>query len=228
MRHPVRWIASLALLAALVALSADPDRQPAIPISGVAPDVDRAAGPDRRTALDRRRPTTTTRSAPAPKIAKKTRTRSTATRTPVGAPSITTTARSRRAVAVSVSACTSTPPRTWPREQIELQTPTPGFAAQIYVANRIELSLPYGDSAPLTARGWRGPVGADANVRGDRPHPALALERRALSLLPRLDREAAARPAAPRRSPSSPCSAERAPLRGRSSASLQRRSSNSG
>ncbi len=49
--------------------------------------------------------------------------------------------------------------------QIEIQTPTPGFAAQIYVANHIDLSLPYGDSTPLTARGWHGPVGEDPNVR---------------------------------------------------------------
>jgi serine/threonine protein kinase len=48
---------------------------------------------------------------------------------------------------------------------IELQTPTPGFSVQIYVANHIELALPYGDSTPLTARGWQGPVGASASVR---------------------------------------------------------------
>ena len=50
-------------------------------------------------------------------------------------------------------------------KQIEIQTPTPGFAAQIYVANHIDLSLPYGDSTPLTARGWHGPVGEEPNVR---------------------------------------------------------------
>jgi eukaryotic-like serine/threonine-protein kinase len=47
---------------------------------------------------------------------------------------------------------------------IEIQTPTPGFAAQIYVANQIQLSLPYGDSTPLAARGWQGPVGASSYV----------------------------------------------------------------
>jgi hypothetical protein len=50
-------------------------------------------------------------------------------------------------------------------KQIEIQTPTPGFAAQIYVANQIEESLPYGNSTPLTARGWQGPVGEDPDVR---------------------------------------------------------------
>jgi eukaryotic-like serine/threonine-protein kinase len=48
--------------------------------------------------------------------------------------------------------------------QIELQTPTPGFAVQIYVANHIRLSLPYGSSIPLTARGWQGPVGEDSSI----------------------------------------------------------------
>ena len=59
--------------------------------------------------------------------------------------------------------------------QIEIQTPTPGFAAQIYVANHIDLSLPYGDSTPLTARGWRGPVGSDPDVRNS-AHISLALD----------------------------------------------------
>jgi len=49
-------------------------------------------------------------------------------------------------------------------KQIEIQTPTPGFAALLYVANHIDLSLPYGNSTPLTARGWQGPVGEDSKV----------------------------------------------------------------
>ena len=42
---------------------------------------------------------------------------------------------------------------------LEIETPTPGFAAQIYVANHIQLSLAYGNSTSLAARGWQGPVG---------------------------------------------------------------------
>ena len=61
---------------------------------------------------------------------------------------------------------------------LEIQTPTPGFAVQIYVADQIDLALPYGSSVPLTARGWHGPVATSANVsNGDhvfftlpRPH----------------------------------------------------------
>jgi hypothetical protein len=47
---------------------------------------------------------------------------------------------------------------------LEIQTPTPGFAVQIYVGDQIELELPYGDSKPLTERGWQGPVGASGYV----------------------------------------------------------------
>jgi serine/threonine-protein kinase len=47
---------------------------------------------------------------------------------------------------------------------LEIQTPTPGFAVQVYVANRIALGLPYGVSTPLRERGWVGPVGASSNV----------------------------------------------------------------
>jgi serine/threonine-protein kinase len=47
---------------------------------------------------------------------------------------------------------------------LEIQTPTPGFAVQIYVGDQIELELPYGDSKPLAERGWQGPVGASGYV----------------------------------------------------------------
>ena len=71
-------------------------------------------------------------------------------------------ARRRRA-----SGSTSTPRRACRRKALEIQTPTPGFAAQIYVADHIDLELPYGDSTPLAARGWQGPVGA-SSVRAQR------------------------------------------------------------
>jgi serine/threonine-protein kinase len=47
---------------------------------------------------------------------------------------------------------------------LQIQTPTPGFAVQVYVADHIDLSLPYGDATPLAARGWQGPVGASKSV----------------------------------------------------------------
>jgi serine/threonine-protein kinase len=48
---------------------------------------------------------------------------------------------------------------------IELQTSTPGFAVQIYYADSIDESLPYGSSVPLKVRGWQGPVGASSSVQ---------------------------------------------------------------
>jgi tRNA A-37 threonylcarbamoyl transferase component Bud32 len=47
---------------------------------------------------------------------------------------------------------------------IEIQTPTPGFAVQIYVADQVNVELAYGNSTPLTARGWQGPVGSSRSV----------------------------------------------------------------
>ena len=54
---------------------------------------------------------------------------------------------------------------------VEIQTPTPGFAVQVYVADQIELALPYGDPTPLTQRGWTGPVGQSDDVRADERIP---------------------------------------------------------
>ena len=48
---------------------------------------------------------------------------------------------------------------------VELLTPTPGFAVQVYVADHIA-QLPYGSSVALAARGWHGPVGASPGVDG--------------------------------------------------------------
>jgi eukaryotic-like serine/threonine-protein kinase len=47
---------------------------------------------------------------------------------------------------------------------VEVQTETPGFAVQIYAADHIDLNLPYGNSTPLSSRGWLGPIGASAHV----------------------------------------------------------------
>jgi len=47
---------------------------------------------------------------------------------------------------------------------VEIQTPTPGFAVQLYVGDHPQFELPYGDSTPLSGRGWQGPVGASASI----------------------------------------------------------------
>jgi serine/threonine-protein kinase len=48
---------------------------------------------------------------------------------------------------------------------IEIETDTPGFAVQIYAASQVRLSLPYGNPTSLAARGWQGPVGESTDVR---------------------------------------------------------------
>jgi serine/threonine-protein kinase len=48
---------------------------------------------------------------------------------------------------------------------IAIDTPTPGFSVQIYAADHINLEIPYGATTPLAARGWQGPVGMSASVR---------------------------------------------------------------
>jgi serine/threonine-protein kinase len=60
---------------------------------------------------------------------------------------------------------------------LEIQTGTPGFAVQIYAADHVPLSLPYGNSTPLAARGWQGPFGASGDVHDGERIP-LALEGR--------------------------------------------------
>jgi eukaryotic-like serine/threonine-protein kinase len=60
---------------------------------------------------------------------------------------------------------------------VEIQTPTPGFAVQVYAADHIDLNLPYGNSTPLTQRGWQGPVGSNTDVRGGERIPLSVSDR---------------------------------------------------
>jgi len=46
---------------------------------------------------------------------------------------------------------------------VEVQTPTPGFPLQVYVADSVR-EEPYGSSTTLSARGWHGPVGSSSFV----------------------------------------------------------------
>jgi serine/threonine-protein kinase len=48
---------------------------------------------------------------------------------------------------------------------LEIQTTTPGFAVQVYGAEAVQSALVYGSSESLAARGWQGPLGASADVR---------------------------------------------------------------
>jgi serine/threonine-protein kinase len=48
---------------------------------------------------------------------------------------------------------------------VAIETATPGFSVQVYAGDRVNLQPPYGNSTPLAARGWQGPIGSSASVR---------------------------------------------------------------
>ena len=170
MRHPVRWIVSLGLFAALVALGL------ILALNGthrgVTPDVLARPGltavPLAQTAAHDYNPFGT-----GPEN------REDDQNAVDGDPNTSWSTEHyydgtlEKAGGVGVGLYVDAAPNVAGRE-IEIQTPTPGFAAQIYVANHIDLSLPYGNSTPLTARGWRGPVGENPDVR-DGAHIQLTL-----------------------------------------------------
>jgi eukaryotic-like serine/threonine-protein kinase len=170
MRHPVRWIVSLALLAALVALGLilAADRAHRGVTSNVLARPGLTAVPLAQTAAHDYNPFGT-----GPEN------REDDQNAVDGDPNTSWSTEHyydgtlRKAGGVGVGLYVDAAPNVAGRE-IEIQTPTPGFAAQIYVANQIDLSLPYGHSTPLTARGWQGPVGEDHNVR-DGAHIPLSL-----------------------------------------------------
>jgi serine/threonine-protein kinase len=162
MRHPVRWIVSLALLAALVALALILAANGAH--SGVTPDVDARPG---LTAV----PLTQTAAHDYNPFGTGPENREDDQNAVDGDPNTSWSTEHyydgtlKKAGGVGVGLYVDAAPNV-AAKQLEIQTPTPGFAAQVYVANHIDLSLPYGDSTPLTARGWHGPVGEDPDVLG--------------------------------------------------------------
>jgi eukaryotic-like serine/threonine-protein kinase len=170
MRHPVRWIASLVLLAAIVALALILAANRTH--SGVAPDVTERPG---LTAV----PLTQTAAHDYNPFGTGPENREDDQSAVDGDPNTSWSTEHyyegtlKKAGGTGVGLYVDAAPNV-SAKQIEIQTPTPGFATQIYVANRIDLALPYGDSTPLTARGWHGPVGEDPAVRKD-AHIPLAL-----------------------------------------------------
>jgi hypothetical protein len=161
MRHPVRWVLSLALLGALVALVlvllANHTHR------GLAPDAEPRAGltavPLAQTAAHDYNPFGT-----GPENREKVQ------NVVDGDPNTTWSTEQyydgtlKKPGGTGVGLYVDAAPNVVGK-QIEIQTPTPGFSAQIYLANHIDLSLPYGNSTPLAARGWQGPAGEDSNVR---------------------------------------------------------------
>ncbi len=47
---------------------------------------------------------------------------------------------------------------------LEIQTTTPGFGVQVYASDHVDLRLSYGDPTPLLQRGWEGPIASSSFV----------------------------------------------------------------
>ncbi len=163
MRHPARWIASLALLAAIVALAIVAATQLAHKGTGVPPDVRSSPGLQvvslAQTAAHDYNPFGT-----GPENRNR-------VQNVVDSDPNTTWSTAhyyeetlKKAGGTGVGVYLDASPGVAARA-IEIQTPTPGFDVQIYAADKIDLSYAYGDSTPLTARGWTGPLAAATAVR---------------------------------------------------------------
>ena len=163
MRHPARWAASLALVAAIVAIAIVAAAQQAHKGTGVAPDVHASAGlqavPLSQTAAHDYNPFGT-----GPENHNRVQNVVDSDPNTIWSTAHyyekTLTKAGGTGLGVYVDASPGVVARA-----IELQTPTPGFDVQVYGAHQINLSYPYGDSTPLTARGWHGPLASATGVR---------------------------------------------------------------
>jgi tRNA A-37 threonylcarbamoyl transferase component Bud32 len=163
MQHPARWAASLALVAAIVALAIVLAAQQAHKGTGVAPDVHPGAGlqavPLSQTAAHDYNPFGT-----GPE--NHNRVQNVVDSDPNTAWSTahyyekTLVKAGGTGLGVYLDAAPAVLARA-----LEVQTPTPGFNAQVYGASSVNLSYPYGDTTSLSARGWHGPLGSAEDLR---------------------------------------------------------------
>jgi serine/threonine-protein kinase len=163
MRHPARWAASLALVAAIVAIAIVAAAQQAHKGTGVPPDVHASAGlqavPLSQTAAHDYNPFGT-----GPENHNR-------VQNVIDSDPNTTWSTAHyyektlaKAGGTGLGVYLDASPGVVARA-IELQTPTPGFDVQVYGARSVNLTYPYGDSTSLTARGWHGPLGSATSVR---------------------------------------------------------------
>ncbi len=171
MRHPARWVASLALLAAIVALAIVAATQLAHKGTGVPPDVRSSPGlqvvPLGQTAAHDYNPFGT-----EPEDRDR-------VQNVIDSDPNTTWSTAhyyegtlKKAGGTGVGVYLDASPGVAARA-IEIQTPTPGFDVQVYGADKVNLSYAYGNSTPLTERGWHGPLAAADSVR-DRQRVTIA------------------------------------------------------
>jgi eukaryotic-like serine/threonine-protein kinase len=163
MRHPARWAASLALLAAIVAVAIVLALQQAHKGTGVASDVHSSPGLQAvtlsQTAAHDYNPFGT-----EPEDRDRVQNVVDSDPNTVWSTAHYYEGTLKKPGGVGVGVYLDASPRVGARA-LEVQTPTPGFNAQLYAANKINLSYPYGNSTPLTARGWVGPLASATSVR---------------------------------------------------------------
>jgi serine/threonine-protein kinase len=162
MQHPARWVASLALLGAIVAIALVAAAQQAHKGTGVPSEVHSSAGLQpvtlSQTAAHDYNPFGT-----GPENHNR-------VQNVVDSDPNTTWSTAhyyertlKKAGGTGLGVYLDASPRVAARA-VEIQTPTPGFDVQIYGADDVNSSYPYGDSTPLAARGWHGPLASAENV----------------------------------------------------------------
>jgi len=166
MRHPARWVASLALLTVIVAIAIAAALQQAHKGTGVASDVHPSAGlepvPLSQTAAHDYNPFGT-----GPENRDRVQNVVDSDPNTLWSTAHYYEGTLEKAGGTGVGVYLDASPRVAARA-IEIQTPTPGFDVQIYAADQIDSSFPYGDSTPLAARGWQGPLASASSVHNRR------------------------------------------------------------
>ncbi|HXM86515.1 MAG TPA: protein kinase [Solirubrobacteraceae bacterium] len=163
MRHPARWLASLALVGAIVAIALIAAAQHAHSGTGVSPEVHSSAGLQpvalSQTAAHDYNPFGT-----EPENRDRVQNVIDSDPNTVWSTAHYYEETLKKPGGVGVGVYLDAAPRVAARA-IEIQTPTPGFDVQIYAATKLNLSYAYGNSTPLTQRGWQGPLASAENVR---------------------------------------------------------------
>jgi serine/threonine-protein kinase len=163
MQHPARWVASLALLAAIVAIALVAAAQQAHKGTGVAPDVHAGVGLQAvglsQTAAHDYNPFGT-----GPENHNRVQNVVDSDPNTSWSTSHYYEGTLKKAGGTGLGVYLDASPRVAARA-LEIQTPTPGFDVQIYGAEKVGLSYAYGDSTPLSARGWQGPLASAIAVR---------------------------------------------------------------
>jgi eukaryotic-like serine/threonine-protein kinase len=163
LRHPARWAASIALLAAIIAIAIIAAAQQAHKGTGVPPGVHSGAGlqavPLSQTAAHDYNPFGT-----GPENHDRVQNVVDSDPNTIWSTAHYYEGTLKKAGGVGVGVYLDAAPQVTARA-VEIQTPTPGFDVQVYGADEINLSYAYGDTTPLTTRGWHGPLGSAENVR---------------------------------------------------------------